>query len=490
MESRNQRSSIALLAVFMVALCGLALGSDLPESSDLQSGAAQQQRQLASLIEQLGNPHYAERRRAERQLAQLNFEAFDALQAAEDHDDLEIATRARYLLRLISIEWSNRDDPPAVRSLLKHYATAPYVYRTDLVERLARLPDAAGFNALGRIARFDRTQAISKHAALMLIAVKRASTDDGSDRSEQVIRESLGTSDRPAARWLHACLRTHNDPGAVKTDWDQLIRAEQESPTGDTIDQQDDLIAALLYTVGGLYLDVGDQTTGEQFARQALQIAPNGAAHHERLAVRLESHGRFDWAQREHRHALDLSGSKSEKGQMIARRLAFMFHDQLQDREAAIVLGETLQQQSDPDQVSKPDRAYVDFFYSVHYGRENDRPRQQEHLARAVKLDPTNADILIAMYHLPDADEDYRAKTLKLIQATAKGFEKGIKTTPDPTSLNQWAWLISNTEGDFDKAIKYSQMSLKSSRQMTQMAHRVAGTIHLREPLSAREEAG
>src|SRR5687767_4949697 len=56
-------------------------------------------------IEQLGSREYATRQRAERHLANLGFEAFDALKAAEDHADVEIAAQARYLSERITISW-------------------------------------------------------------------------------------------------------------------------------------------------------------------------------------------------------------------------------------------------------------------------------------------------------------------------------------------------------------------------------------------------
>ena len=69
---------------------------------------------------------------------------------------------------------------------------------------------------------------------------------------------------------------------------------------------------------------------------------------------------------------------------------------------------------------------------------------------------------LIAMYRLPEADEKWRESTRQRIANLARQFKQEIDESPsDPTPYNQWAWLISNTEGDFQKAIRYSHRSLE-----------------------------
>ena len=42
---------------------------------------------------------------------------------ATNNDDLEIAARARYLLKMIHVEWSVESDPPEVKKLLQDYET-------------------------------------------------------------------------------------------------------------------------------------------------------------------------------------------------------------------------------------------------------------------------------------------------------------------------------------------------------------------------------
>ena len=111
---------------------------------------------IQQLIAQLGDEQYVLRQRAETQLVERGAEVFAELKAAENHADLEIATRAKYLLSQIRIEWIRPTDPPVVRSIMARYGelsqAAP---RLAIVGKLSRLEHEQGFGALCRIARFE-----------------------------------------------------------------------------------------------------------------------------------------------------------------------------------------------------------------------------------------------------------------------------------------------------------------------------------------------
>lgn len=68
------------------------------------------------------------------------------------------------------------------------------------------------------------------------------------------------------------------------------------------------------------------------------------------------------------------------------------------------------------------------------------------------------------MYRLQNADDAYRKKTLTLIRRSCEWLEGNIQQSPDqPNWYNHWAWLVSNTEGDYAKAVEFSQRSLELS---------------------------
>ena len=66
------------------------------------------------------------------------------------------------------------------------------------------------------------------------------------------------------------------------------------------------------------------------------------------------------------------------------------------------------------------------------------------------------------MFRVADADDAWMADTRKRIQKLSKEIEEKIEENPnDSVAYNQWAWLVANTEGDFQKAVRYSRRSLE-----------------------------
>ena len=97
------------------------------------------------------------------------------------------------------------------------------------------------------------------------------------------------------------------------------------------------------------------------------------------------------------------------------------------------------------------------------YASKKTDKRARDELDLAIKFDPTDADVLIAMYHLPGS----RSKMARVgppahPHTCATSFSRrSTRTRPTLPPYNQWAWLVSNTEGDFQKAIRYSHRSLE-----------------------------
>ena len=163
-----------------------------------KTSKAEQQKKIAALVEQLGDKDYFVRQKAQEELSRMGFEAFEALTAAATNDDLEIATRAKYLLKLMRVEWTDATDPPEVKRLLKGYEMLDAENREERIHALAALPDGKATPALCRLARFEKSNVLSKRAALELMQ----STPDGEPPSAQranLIRK-ISRPRRPARR--------------------------------------------------------------------------------------------------------------------------------------------------------------------------------------------------------------------------------------------------------------------------------------------------
>ena len=184
---------------------------------------------IANLIEQLGDPEYARRERAQQELARLGFAAFDALSEAESHDDIEIASRARYLTSLVRVDWTRDDDPPQVKELLKNYELLAVQDRKSRMAQLAELPDEVSLPRLCRIVRFEQLQKLSKEAALLIIKQNRTLDDPAWAVRSKTIVDGLGASTRPAAKWLKAYVESRTSPQDGLDQWVRLTAAEQQT---------------------------------------------------------------------------------------------------------------------------------------------------------------------------------------------------------------------------------------------------------------------
>ncbi len=109
-------------------------------AADSSSAPAYDRRRIEQLIGQLGDKEYSVRQRAQEELARFGFAAFEALTEASNHADFEIASRARYLLRLIRTQWAGDKDPPEAQKLLEGYELLAINERAWRIGRLVRLP--------------------------------------------------------------------------------------------------------------------------------------------------------------------------------------------------------------------------------------------------------------------------------------------------------------------------------------------------------------
>jgi len=201
------------------------------------------------LVRQLGDPDYFTRQRAQDELARLGFEAFDALSAAADDADAEIAARAKYLLQSMRMHWVHVSDLESVKRTLEGYETLDAESRRNRMVRLAALPGGEGAAALCRLVRYEQSVLLSKSAALALL--RAFSTDETFFQAAgDAVQKDLAGCKRPGALWLSAWVRADAESDAA---FDALVREEQslwkQSP-----DQTDARIVAWLIRVQSLRL--------------------------------------------------------------------------------------------------------------------------------------------------------------------------------------------------------------------------------------------
>lgn len=214
------------------------------------------------------------------------------------------------------------------------------------------------------------------------------------------------------------------------------------------------------------------------------KIIEETAQRHREVGRELETRGLFRWAEREYRHIIDASEVDAPIAAIARSQLASMLAELERHSDCVSVLEPMIQRAESDQQFHRrltSQRIDVDRFKAVMLFQQglarldaNESESARTSLLAAFNLDSTNADILIAMYRT-DGDDDWKKQVLTSIRRLATGFESEIETiraniprmgVRDANGylaecLNQYAWLISNTEGNYKKALDYSLQSLE-----------------------------
>ncbi len=210
------------LFVALVLLGGASLaGDDVPDSSSPINAL---DRQLQVLVGQLGADQYATREKAQAEIERIGLGAFDALHNAQDHDDVEIALRARYLLRAMPISWSRDSDPDTVRNLLRSYGEQSESERASRVDQLGGLEDGGGIAALCRLARFETSHLLAKKAALFVL--RYHPSESGRPEFARLVLETLGSSRRSVSYWLRTYAKSLENPLPALPQWTTIVNSE------------------------------------------------------------------------------------------------------------------------------------------------------------------------------------------------------------------------------------------------------------------------
>jgi tetratricopeptide (TPR) repeat protein len=144
-----------------------------------------------------------------------------------------------------------------------------------------------------------------------------------------------------------------------------------------------------------------------------------------------------------------------------------MLHDQGEHQRAADTLQDTIglidrKKLKDSDEERARLVGRMNYFRSCQLAEQGDREKQREHLDRALEADPAELDALIARYRLPGVNAEYDRQTLELIERAADGLARQIQTSPDePQNYNQFAWLVGNTTGDSDEALRRAKLAVE-----------------------------
>ena len=229
---------------------------------------------------------------------------------------------------------------------------------------------------------------------------------------------------------------------------------------------------------------------------QPKELEDNAGAHRD-IAVTLRERGLFQWAERESRQIID-SLEFDDMGSIVARSDLSRMYEDLQRHQDVIDVLKPLVERMEKDAKFKqkmmspmlsrlasswqPRIDYHTALTTLEEHRDIEDADEKElsletarkKMLAAFLANQNNIDVLIRMYRT-DGDDEWRALVGRLLdqakrtsEARLKSMESLLKRARNAVNdenfaelLNNHAWLICNTEGDLNLALKRSLRSLE-----------------------------
>ena len=527
----------ALFFGFVLVILPVAVR--VAQAQERPAPAAQEQitpEQIAALIQQLGAEDYFVRQEAQDRLLGLGLAALDQLVQAAEQSDLEVAARARFLLRKIRIPWHDPSDPEPVARWMREYGKSSTTQRIETIRRLGFHYEGQGLAPLCRIVRFESDQGLSQLAAVLALRYPRPGAEYRRRLAKAVQKHLQGTQ-RTGAVWLRQAVQADAEGKWDAKFWATAIEQQTQTyqVTGnllllEVLQQLLEFCWSLPSLAGSpevqqaaekaiaVMVQQGAEHAGESLAlwllrhrrweawdrlwprlretvrNEPLMIYAAAAVAQRRgrradaqkllqkvrqmslssrrrnvLADQLRAQQLFDWAAEEYRRVFE--GGRDVQAVIAALDWSQMLADLQRYDEAAQVaqLGIELLKRQVPgiraDAVMSTFQARQWFWQALAQEKKQGRPNVQL-LIKAVQTDLSELDAIIALYRAarrPETKQTARQFIQQALMRIERAIPRpGIRLGPGAASpYNQWAWLVSNTEGDYEKAKRYSQYSLQ-----------------------------
>lgn len=251
----------------------------------------------------------------------------------------------------------------------------------------------------------------------------------------------------------------------------------------------------LMYLRAHAYRSLNQPEPAKELAAAALKLRPMNPEEHLLVAAKLgDNWGLFDYAEQEYREIMKTAPPGSVADFRARFQLSEQLHDQAKDLAAGEVLKPAIElMYPDADEAKgevardtamragrDPDgaRSRMNYFFACHYREQKEFDKEKKALAAAIDSDPNDADVLIAQFRLPNLTAEERTELHEHIDSAAESFfdlvkegRQQLQNADDEqerasvgfqlsSACNQYAWLVSNTRGDFAEALKCSRQSV------------------------------
>lgn len=275
-----------------------------------------------------------------------------------------------------------------------------------------------------------------------------------------------------------------------------------------------DRSAVLLYGYAFALRGRGDEEEAVRVADNAFRSSPLGQAKdalktmqpreleeiaklRREIAVKLRARGMFEWAEREYQHVIDSVPIVDSTSVKCRSDLSIMFGELGRHQDVVDLLGPLLERMEKDDEFeakinadqniaryvaswasrAEYHKALLDLEKHAEGDTENEAilEKARQRMMSAYIGNPRDIDVLIKMYSTKgdkswrDAVKTQLTKAEKGRLTTIKNYKTvlargGPNVNVDMAlaeALNNYAWLICNTEGDYQQALKFSLESLE-----------------------------
>ena len=334
--------------------------------------------------------------------------------------------------------------------------------------------------AAARIVRFERAEDLADYAAACLL--EQEHEDGGDFPADEVIAELAG-SKRPPAVWLEQVLSLSTTAvEEVQDAWRNVAsQAVQRARASDT--EVHSLAASLLLHQRIAAAAEIDLEAERRDALTSLRYLHGNEVQWYSFIYRLENeYGMKTRARGSYEAFIEVLPPNDSMTLFARYALGEMLFDEKEYDDAAEVMNSLVEILRD-DELEKPVEAETLeanelasrglYFRAIGRLEAGAIEEATQLLDAALKEYPNDADVLIALHRLPDANDQRKEKTRRQIVAAAQHFAglitKSQRQDRERASwCNQFAWLVGNTgigptekPSDVDLAIKYSQQSIQ-----------------------------
>ena len=262
--------------------------------------------------------------------------------------------------------------------------------------------------------------------------------------------------------------------------WEQVDEIEkrfQEEMAGNVI---------LLYALARVRKSQGNVEAEKKTVERALALAGDNLPWHVAAMQELVRRGNAYGVEHESRKLIALAPASNRFGLYAHSRLAEIRHDQGDDLEAARLLTEArdaIARTPDDGQGGMADmivsiRSRACYLRACAAAAAGDRDRELKELREGLKADEHDIELLIALFRREDLSPEDKQRVSRGIEEAAEMERNRIKESPDEAlSYNQLAWLIGNTVGDFEEAVRSSRKSLALSQESPEGWANTAGYL-------------